>query len=246
MKALIDGDMILYRACYSAEKEIRWDDDIFTVHADFSELKSSFVGLIDYIEEELNASEIIISFSDRVTFRHQMYPLYKANRQNKRSPLGLGDLREWVCDNYETALWHNMEADDVLGIMGSMDQENSIIVSADKDFETVPCKWFNFMKGETRTISPEHARKFHLIQTLMGDATDNYQGIKGVGVKTAEKMLDKDGYTWDTVVAAYEKAGLTEHDALMNARLAYILQHQDVDHKTKTMKQLWTPTFKNK
>jgi DNA polymerase-1 len=79
------------------------------------------------------------------------------------------------------------------------------------------------------------------LQTLMGDATDNYQGIKGVGIKTAEKMLEKDGYTWDTVVACYEKAGLTEDDALMNARLAYILQHQDVDHTTKTIKQLWTP-----
>lgn len=246
MKALIDGDMILYKACFSAEKEVRWDDDIFTVHCDFNELKSSFISLIDYLEEELNSTETIIAFSDRVTFRHQMYPLYKANRQGKRSPLGLGDLREWVCDNYETVFWHNMEADDVLGIMGSMDQKGSIIVSADKDFETVPCQWFNFLKGELRTITPEHARKFHLIQTLMGDATDNYQGIKGVGIKTAEKMLEKDGYTWDTVVACYEKAGLTEDDALINARLAYILQHQDVDHETKTIKQLWTPPFKNK
>jgi DNA polymerase-1 len=79
------------------------------------------------------------------------------------------------------------------------------------------------------------------MQTIMGDSTDNYFGIKGVGPKTAEKMLEKDGYTWDTVIAAYEKAGLTYDDALMNARLAYILQHQDVDHETKTIKKLWTP-----
>ena len=241
MKALIDGDMILYRSCFSVEQEVRWSDDIFTVHSDFSDLKKSFVGLIDYIQEELNASEIIVSFSDRLTFRHQMYPLYKAQRQGKRSPLGINDLREWVCDSYDIAFWQNMEADDVLGIMGSMDQEGSIIVSADKDFETVPCQWFNFLKGELRTITPEHARKFHLMQTIMGDSTDNYFGIKGVGPKTAEKMLEKDGYTWDTVITAYEKAGLTYDDALMNARLAYILQHQDVDHETKTIKKLWTP-----
>ena len=117
MKALIDGDMILYRSCFSAEKEIRWDDDIFTVHSDFSELKKSFVSLIDYIQEELNASEIIVSFSDRLTFRHQMYPLYKAQRQGKRSPLGINDLREWVCESYDIAFWKLNES----GLLGCED-----------------------------------------------------------------------------------------------------------------------------
>ena len=53
--------------------------------------------------------------------------------------------------------------------------------------------------------------------------------------------MDKKGYTWDTVVGAFEKAGQTEEDALVNARLAYILQHKDYDNDTKKI-NLWKPS----
>ena len=56
-KIYIDGDMLLYRAAFSAEKEIKWDDDIFTVHSDFTDLKDSFIMVTDCICEILDASE---------------------------------------------------------------------------------------------------------------------------------------------------------------------------------------------
>ena len=56
-----------------------------------------------------------------------------------------------------------------------------------------------------------------------------------------KKLMDKKGYTWDTVVGAFEKAGQTEEDALVNARLAYILQHKDYDNDTKKI-NLWNPS----
>jgi hypothetical protein len=49
---------------------------------------------------------------------------------------------------------------------------------------------------------------------------------------------DKKGYTWDTVVEAYEKAGLTEDDALVTARLARILRAEDYDGVNI---KLWEP-----
>ena len=68
-----------------------------------------------------------------------------------------------------------------------------------------------------------------LIQTLAGDQTDGYSGVPGVGVKRAIDLLEKDGYTWDTVVKAFKSKELDEDTALMNARLAKILQHTDYD-----------------
>ena len=60
-------------------------------------------------------------------------------------------------------------------------------------------------------------------QTLTGDVTDNYKELKGVGAKTAEKILN--GLTtaqdmWKAVVLAYEKANLSSKDVLLQARLA--------------------------
>jgi DNA polymerase-1 len=168
-----------------------------------------------------------------------MNPLYKAHRKDKRSPLGINDLREWVCDMWPSLTWDNLEADDVLGIIGSSDKD-SIIVSGDKDFATVPRTWYNFLKDETRVITEEEADRQHLVQTLAGDATDGYFGVPGIGLKTAEKLLDKWGAEWTTVVSAYEKAGMTEDDALMNARMAFILR-DGYYNKTTGEVTLWTP-----
>lgn len=54
MRALIDADMILYRAAFAAECEVRWDDDVFTLHSTFPELKDAFIDLVDSIKDELN------------------------------------------------------------------------------------------------------------------------------------------------------------------------------------------------
>ena len=245
-KVYIDGDMLLYRAAFAAEKEIKWEDDIFTVHADFSDLKDAYIMVADYISESLdayeeNGDEITMGFSDRYTFRHELNLLYKAHRRDKRSPLGINDLREWVCDEWKSIRVDRLEADDVLGIIGSADPHGSIIVSGDKDFATVPCTWYNFLKGETRRITKEEADFQHLVQTLAGDATDGYFGVPRVGLKTAEKILNAEGAEWQTVVNAYEKAFMDEEDALLNARMAFILRDGYYNKKTKEI-TLWTPT----
>lgn len=245
-KVYIDGDMLLYRAAFAAEKEIKWEDDIFTVHADFSDLKDAYIMVADYISESLdayeeNGDEITMVFSDRYTFRHELNLLYKAHRRDKRSPLGINDLREWVCDEWKSIRVDRLEADDVLGIIGSADPDGSIIVSGDKDFATVPCTWYNFLKDETRRITKEEADFQHLVQTLAGDATDGYFGVPRVGLKTAEKILNAEGAEWQTVVNAYEKAFMDEEDALLNARMAFILRDGYYNKKTKEI-TLWTPT----
>ena len=51
--------------------------------------------------------------------------------------------------------------------------------------------------------------------------------------KRAETLFNKEGYSWATVVKAFEDKGLTEEDALLNARLARILTVEDYDSKTK-------------
>ena len=58
--------------------------------------------------------------------------------------------------------------------------------------------------------------------------------------KKAEKIFEEKGYTWQAVVETFVEKELTEEDALVNARLARILQTSDYDHKNKEP-ILWTP-----
>ena len=82
---------------------------------------------------------------------------------------------------------------------------------------------------EQTTITKSEGLKWHLIQTLAGDQTDGYAGVPGIGVKRAVQLFEENGYNWKTVVDAFEAKGLTEEDALTNARLAKILTASDYD-----------------
>jgi DNA polymerase I len=91
------------------------------------------------------------------------------------------------------------------------------------------------------TVEPEEGRRWHLIQTLAGDQTDGYAGVPGIGIKRAVALFEKEGYTWDTVVKAFAEKDLGEDVALMNARLAKILQCDDYDF-TNQEPRLWSPS----
>ena len=82
---------------------------------------------------------------------------------------------------------------------------------------------------ETFTITEQEGWEWFLIQTLAGDSTDGYSGAPGFGIKTSSKFFADNGYTWNSVVKAFKQKGLTEEDALRNARLAKILTSKDYD-----------------
>ena len=113
------------------------------------------------------------------------------------------------------------------------------IVSPDKDMKQIPGQLYNL--DETFTVSFEEGAKWHLIQSMAGDQTDGYAGVPGIGVKRAVSLFEEHGYSWKTVVKAFKEKGLTEDDALVNARLARILTANDYDFIAK-QPILWTPT----
>jgi DNA polymerase-1 len=115
-----------------------------------------------------------------------------------------------------------------------------VVVSADKDLKTIPCRLYNPHDGSDRVISEEEADYNHLFQTLIGDQSDGYPGCPGIGAKTAAKLLEEHGAVWQTVVDAYKKAGLNEEEALRQARVARILRKGEFSSRTNKVK-LWTP-----
>ena len=122
-----------------------------------------------------------------------------------------------------------LEADDSLGIFATGNRD-CCIVSPDKDLRQIPGQLWD-MKNDPITITKEEGRQWHYIQTLAGDQTDGYAGVPGYGVKTASKLFEEKGYYWDTVVDAFKSKGMTFEDALLNARLAKILQTEDYSYE---------------
>ena len=241
--AVIDGDMVVWRSAFASEQEIKWDDDIWTLQTDMNEMKSIVDETIDYIQTQTDTDDYQMVFSDSRNFRYDIFPEYKANRKGKRKPLGIKAVKEWCYKKRNGYYKHNLEADDVIGMM-CCGKKNMVAVSGDKDFGTLNCEWFNFLKAETNYTTKEEADYNHLVQTLSGDSVDGFSGASGIGPKTAMKLLDKHGATWRTVVDAYESKGQNEEEALLNARLSYILRSLSEYNEKEGEIRLWTPPTK--
>ena len=237
---IIDGDMLAYRAAFSCEVETKWDEDHWTLTSSETEMMAEVDRFFDNLSKNLGSDTIVPVFSPRENFRLDLFPDYKAHRKDKRKPLGLRWLIEWVKSAYDGLTAENMEADDLMGIICTRDPEGTIAVSGDKDFGTLPITWYNPLKEEMKTTTPEEGRNYHLVQTLAGDAADGYMGVRGIGEVTARKLFGKKGYDWEVVLEAYAKADMDEEDALLTARLAYILHDKDYNEETKEI-TLWEP-----
>jgi len=237
MNLLIDADFIVYKCCAACETEIDYGEDVIFVTSNFSDAYSAVKREIDQIKAQFGTFwSPILFFSDSKNFRKKISPDYKGHR-NRKKPCGYKRVIRNLKIEYDVCIMPELEADDAMGIYATQVTGN-IIVSPDKDMRQIPGKLYNL--EDTRTITPEEGAKWHLIQTLAGDQTDGYSGVPGIGVKRAETLFNKEGYSWTTVVKAFEDKGLTEEDALLNARLARILTVEDYDSKRKEPK-LWTP-----
>ena len=238
MKLLIDADYIVYKACAGAEDEIDWGDDVITVVSKFSEAMKNVERDLTRIKTEFmwDTPDMILFFSDSKNFRKKISPDYKGHR-NRKKPCGYKRVIRDLRINYEVIVMKTLEADDAMGIYATAHPGNTI-VSPDKDMRQIPGKLYNLT--DTTTITAEEGAKWHMIQTLAGDQTDGYSGVPGIGVKRAETLFNKEGYSWSTIVKAFEDKGLTENDALLNARLARILTLDDYDTKRQEP-ILWTP-----
>ena len=238
MKILCDAAFIVYKSCAATETEVDFGDDIILVTSKFSDAYAATKRELTKIRDKFGSfSDIILFFSDSVNFRKEILPDYKGHR-NRKKPCGYKRVINQLKTEFEVIMMPELEADDALGIYATQYPGN-IIVSPDKDLKQIPGQLYNF--DETFTITPEAGAKWHLIQTLAGDQTDGYPGVPGIGVKRAEALFEKDGYSWDTVLTAFKDKGYTALTALTNARLARILTVEDYDFKKKKPR-LWNPT----
>ena len=243
MTLLIDGDGLAHAAGFGSERGIIFSEYQHVLVTDERDAQEYIATKVEeYQSITGDRGKIIMCFSDNPTFRHEIYNEYKANRIGTRKPLAYREIVEAMKRYYEYAIYPNLEADDVMGILATEEQHPTrVIVSADKDMKTIPC--ILLRNGELETISEKRADRNWMASVLVGDRCDNIPGLVGVGPKTAEKILgDSETLSdmWDKVIGAYEKRKLTYKSALLSARLTRILRHGEYNlHKQEV--SLWEP-----
>ncbi len=146
--------------------------------------------------------------SKEKTFRHDIYPEYKANRDAPPEDL----VKQFpyfeplvAAYNIASVRVPGFEADDIIGtlaLQGAKAGYRVVIVSGDKDMmqlvspevqmlDTMKNKWFGAKEVEEKFgVPPE---KVIEVMGLMGDSSDHIPGVKGVGPKTATELIQKYG-----------------------------------------------------
>ncbi|WP_445978433.1 hypothetical protein [Stenotrophomonas muris] len=249
---LLDADIFAFAASSATEKVFYFNgvDQEPSVSENLEEGMRKAKADIEAVANKLKATRLIVCLTDTENFRYGVYPDYKGNRKNLRKPSTLRAIKDYLGRNYETYQRPGLEADDCMGILSThktLIPGRKVIVSDDKDMQTIPGLLFNPKKDrEVRTITEVMADRYFMRQTMIGDSTDGYPGAPGIGekspfvtgleeCKTAREM-------WELVKAAYAKKGLTEKDAIVQARCARILRANDWDFPNKRVR-LWTPPF---
>ena len=240
-RLLIDGDILTYRTCWACQTQVQWEDDVVTTATNLKEVRAQADAMIAYWQEQLGVEQLVICFSPKggKYFRHNILESYKGTRKASQKPMGYHSLVEYLKNKYSYLQVPMLEADDTLGILATNGEySRNIIVSVDKDMLTIPCEYYNMDKEITETVDTKLADYMHLYQTLVGDSTDNYKGCPGVGPKKAADILKIP--SWSRVVTAFEKAGLTSDEALVQARVARILRANEYNFETGEV-ILWEP-----
>lgn len=250
---LIDADILAYVSSAKTQRSYKWDGETTSVAADFDQAKLAAEAELDHLIDRLQPDELIICLSDDFSsFRKdRIDPTYKSTRVGSDRPLHLYDMKDWMRSEYIVEERTALEADDVMGIIATDPNrtDERIIVSADKDMMTIPGKLYRPQnqtgeKPQVLEITPLEAMRFHFWQTIVGDATDGYPGAPRVGkaspfavdVLEAEDEIE----AWDEVLMAFASVGLTEEDAVRQARLARILQFPDYVGRSP---RLWLPPY---
>ena len=224
LTALVDGDLVAYRCAASAENEAL-DIAIYRVDQ-----------LIRQLIDETKAERYHVYLSGKSNFRKEIYPEYKANR-TQPPPRWLEECREFILIEWNATMSEYYEADDLLGINQT---DKTIICSLDKDLKMIPGNHYSWeisgttVKGEKwikaaefSTVTKDAGIRTFYEQMLIGDTTDNVEGIRGLGPKKSKAYLSSAETEQEMFDLVYEKYDDPQR-FLLNGCCLWILQEEGV------------------
>jgi DNA polymerase-1 len=216
---LIDGYGLIYRSYFAFTGRHLYAPDGKNVSALFGFFRTLFALLRN---RDVPLIAVALDPLDK-TFRHEMYPEYKATRD--KTPEELHDqipLIETLLESLGIPQLRvdGFEADDLLGTLATRSTNEGrlcVIVSGDKDILQLVGESVLVLrpsKGELLEFGPQQVREEWGVPpegiidylALTGDASDNIPGVAGIGPKTAVKLLEDFGNI-DTLYASLDRAG---------------------------------------
>ena len=244
---LIDGHALIFKMYYAFLRHPM----INSKGADMSILFGFTKHILELIEKE-QPTHLAIAFDPPGgTFRHEMYPEYKGNRD--ATPQLIIDSLEPLCElceamKFPVLMKKGFEADDMIGTVAKEAEKKGFqvyMVTPDKDYgQLISPHIFQYKPGKSGN---EHeiidvakvCEKYNIhkpeqvieILTICGDSSDNVPGVKGVGEVGAGKLISKYG-TVDNIYSHIDELTPKQREAFENSKGHIQLSHTLVTIKT--------------
>lgn len=257
---LIDGNAIIHRAYHALPKTLT-DKDGNPINAVYG-----FVSMLFRVLEDLKPTHLTVCFdTPKPTFRHAAYTGYQAQRPRADSELSdQFSVVFKVLKSMKVSVFsqEGYEADDLIGTVSTQATDNIeenfevdevVIVTGDKDILQLvtdrikvymPVRGLSNAKlfGKSEVVEKLGVRADQVIdyKALVGDPSDNYKGVSGIGPVTAEKLLKK----YNSVAEIYDNLGSIDkrvstklakgaEDAGLSKKLATIVKDAPVTYDPK-------------
>ncbi len=201
---MVDGNNLLFRSFYATAYNGNFmrNSKSFPTNALYG-----FANMINKIVAEESPTYMIVAFDKGKTFRHEKYDFYKGGRDETPNelkvqfPIAKEMLDAMGIKYYEI---DNYEADDIIGTFAkycdSDDKYDGLIISSDKDLLQLISKHVEMKLLKQKDYIRYNEESFKNdwgiepiniidLKALMGDPSDNIPGVKGIGEKTALKLL---------------------------------------------------------
>lgn len=244
---LFDGNAVMHRAFHALPP-------LTTKNGEPINAVYGLISMLLRVIQEIHPTHIAFAFDrPEPTFRKQMFEAYQSHRPEMDDELGSQFEKAYrVIEAFGIPLYSKagFEADDVIGTIATQCLvDEVVIVTGDRDILQLvnekiklymPGKGLNtaFLMSEKETIEKMGVKPQLIVDLkgLIGDASDNYKGVPGVGPKTALKLLDEFGSFEDIYKnidkipeSVKNKLVMNEESARMSFDLARIRTDVEVD-----------------
>ncbi|GAA8535925.1 DNA polymerase I [Helicobacter pylori] len=199
--ALIDTFAYLFRSYYmSAKNKPLTNDKGFPTG-----LLTGLVGMVKkFYKDRKNMPFIVFALESQTkTKRAEKLGEYKQNRKDapKEMLLQIPIALEWLQKMGFTCVeMSGFEADDVIASLATLSPYKTRIYSKDKDFNQLLSDKITLFDGKTEFLAKDCVEKYGILpsqftdyQGIVGDSSDNYKGVKGIGNKNAKELLQQLG-----------------------------------------------------
>ncbi len=227
---LVDGNNLLFRSYYATAYNGNFmkNSKGFPTNALFG-----FTNMMNKIILEEKPTYIIVAFDKGKTFRHEKYADYKGGRMETPEELKMQfpiakqlltamGITYYECDNYEaddiigTFARYCDEEPNFIGTIISSDKDLLQLISTDVDIKLLKQKdYIRYNKDSFKEEYGIDPIRVIDLKSLMGDASDNIPGVKGIGEKTALKLLQQYG-SLDGIYEHLDAIKGSVHDKLLN------------------------------